>query len=55
MKFILLSVFLVFFVAMPMYLLNTFVMPELNSMEYTYSHASDIANQAAGITAAKQP
>lgn len=48
MRFILLSVFIFFFVALPMYLLNTLVMPELNALQQTYAHAGEIADRAAG-------
>ena len=38
MRFMLLGIFAFFFVAMPMYLLDTLVMPELNSLQYSYAH-----------------
>lgn len=47
MKFILLGVFVTFFVALPMYLLNSLVMPELSGLKQTYSQASNIAVQSA--------
>jgi hypothetical protein len=30
----------------PLYLLNTLVMPQLKGLEYTYSHADEIAQRA---------
>lgn len=49
MKFIFLGVFVFFFVYMPMKLLDTLVLPQLTSLEQTYAHAGDIAEQAAGV------
>lgn len=50
MRFILLGIFVFFFVALPVYALNTLVMPELNSLQYAYAHAGEIADRAAGVT-----
>lgn len=47
MKFFLFAVFVLFFVAVPFYLLNALVMPALTSMKQTYSHAGAIAQQVA--------
>lgn len=38
MKFMLLGMFVLFFVFLPFYTLNTLVMPQLMSMEHFYSH-----------------
>lgn len=51
MKFLLVGVFVGFFVALPVYLLNTLVMPELNALQYTYAHAGQLADKAAGVPA----
>jgi hypothetical protein len=51
MRFIFLFIFIFFFVIMPMYLLNTFVMPEINGIESSYANAGKMAdNIAAGST-----
>jgi hypothetical protein len=34
------------FTATPFYLLNALVMPQLEQLEYTYSHADEIAQRA---------
>lgn len=47
MKFILYAVFVIFFVALPMYILNTLVMPDMQSLQQTYTHANDLATAAA--------
>jgi hypothetical protein len=47
MKIILLSVFVFFFVAVPFYILESVVMPGLDSLQQTYAHADDIAEQVA--------
>lgn len=46
MKYVLVGIFIFFFVALPMYMLSTLVMPELNSLQRTYTHL-DQATQAA--------
>lgn len=43
MKWMLISIFLLFFVGAPMYLLNTFVMPDLLALKNVYSHADQRA------------
>ena len=49
MRFILLGVFVFFFVWLPMKLLDTLVMPQLVSLEHTYQHAGEIAQQTSGV------
>jgi hypothetical protein len=38
MKFMLLGVFVFFFVALPLYVLDTLVMPQLTSLGHGYAH-----------------
>lgn len=49
MKGLILAVIAFFFLALPVYLFDTLVMPSINSLQYTYSHADQIANRAAGV------
>jgi hypothetical protein len=48
MKYMLLGLFIFFFVILPMYALNSLVMPELDSLKQTYSNADATAQQLAG-------
>jgi hypothetical protein len=45
MKFLLLGVFVFFFVYIPLYLLNSLVMPDLNGLEQSYSHQGQTVQQ----------
>jgi hypothetical protein len=47
MKYILLAIFVYFFVAMPMHLLETAVVPQLNQLTNLYSTAEAKANAVA--------
>ena len=47
MRVVVFSVFVFFFVGTPLYLLNALVMPELMSLQNTYSHADAIAQKVA--------
>ncbi len=47
MKYMLLAIFITFFVALPMYLLNTMVMPQLQQLQTSYASADTIANNIA--------
>lgn len=49
MRFMLLGIFVFFFVIIPMYLLNTLVMPELQSLKQTYARADTVAQRLAGV------
>ena len=42
MKLVLLAVFVFFFVCLPMYALNALLLPELNTLKYTYAHADQV-------------
>ena len=48
MKWMLLSIFILLFVAAPMYLLNSFVLPDLMSLKQVYTHADSSAAAIAG-------
>jgi len=47
MRFVLLGIFVFCFLVIPMYLLNTVMMPELAGLQQTYAHADDIAARVA--------
>ena len=47
MKFLLVAIFVFFFVAMPMYLLNTFVMPQVQNLQQVYANAGHTADAVA--------
>jgi type II secretory pathway component PulF len=47
MRLLLYGIFIAFFVLLPMYVLNTMVMPEMVSMQQFYSHESNIADKIA--------
>jgi hypothetical protein len=56
MKYMLLGLFVFFFVILPMYALNSLVMPGLESLKQTYSNADATAQQLAGTaTPTNQP
>ena len=48
MKFLLLSIFAALFVAMPLYLLDTILMPELNQFKQTYARTDAAAASISG-------
>lgn len=50
MKFLLLAIFIYFFVAMPMNLLETTVVPQLNQLAELYMTAESRANAVAGVS-----
>ena len=50
MKFIFVGIFIFFFVMIPMYLLNTIVMPALNSLEYSYANQGQTVQSMVGRT-----
>lgn len=45
MRFLSLSLVVIVFVAMPLYLLSAFVMPELAALENVYVHADEAASR----------
>lgn len=47
MKYMLLAIFIVFFVVLPLYLLNTLVMPQLQQLQTSYAAADTLANKIA--------
>jgi len=47
MRLILFGIFGAVFVILPFYLLNTMVMPELNSMQQFYAHEGQIVSKVA--------
>lgn len=49
MRILLLSIFAGIFMYAPLYMFDTFVEPQLDQLRYTYAHAEEIANEAAGI------
>jgi len=53
MRVIIYGAFIFFFLATPVYLFETLVMPSLTSMQYTYAHADGIAAQIANGGVAK--
>lgn len=48
MRLMLLGVLILFFVVLPMYLLNAVIMPELNGLQNFYANSGAIAEAAAG-------
>jgi len=49
MRWVLLGIFVFFFFIVPMYALNTLVMPELNSLKTTYANADTTAENIAQV------
>lgn len=50
MRYLLLAIFVYFFVAMPMNILETTVMPQINQLAEIYMTAESRANAVAGIS-----
>jgi type II secretory pathway component PulF len=48
MRLFALAVVVIIFAALPVFILNTMVMPELQSLQNIYSHSEDIAARIAG-------
>jgi hypothetical protein len=49
MRVIVLGLFVAFFAVMPVYLLNSFVLPELNTIQQMYSQAGEIARHVGTV------
>lgn len=49
MRFLILGLFVGGFAYSPIYLMDKFVQPHLDTMKYNYSHADEIANKMAGV------
>lgn len=54
MKFVIIGLFVFGLAYSPIYLMEKFVQPQLDTLRYQYSHAEEIANNAAGIKTHKQ-
>ena len=50
MRFLFLVVFVVVLVGLPLYALNSLVMPQLQSMQQTYAHEDAVANNVARLS-----
>jgi hypothetical protein len=45
MKYMMMAIMVMIFVALPLYVLNALIMPDLMSLKNTYQHADDIATR----------